>query len=528
MKKSRYKTKKNHPPTMYPPYKFGGLQDIGDFAANALKTSANNLTAPFTAKPIFDPNDMSGAGSQLGKDITMGFRPVAQALTPLALNMAAPELGSVASAVPKWDPNTQPGVMETEEQPMMYGRKGGKMCYPNGGMMPNANLELQENTLNPDGTTTQFDAPSHENGGVNTQLDPGAMVFSDKLKSKITGKTFAKSAKPYNTEKEEKILSDEKADKLRKATADLMMKAKNMKLQGIFQEQETQKQDKVMKYAQKMGVHMMANSSMMPNSQMKMGGTIKYFHGGTHPDPYSNDPFGLQEKISAPAVQNYTMDPNQTKGMPVTSGMDLSKLQQGQGTGSTPDNNFSLNQNQKDLIGFGINAIGQNIGNLAYLKDQGKRYDKVDYGSVAPKYLDPTASLRDANITARIARENVSNYAGGQGGAALANVAGTMTQNSLNKARIRSEYDNANVSIGNQFAQYNKGLQMKGMDDEARNKGQALTNYYQALGSTGAKTAGAYKDYRQSQMDNTRMGMLNDLYSNYSYNPTTNKWELKK
>jgi len=62
-----------------------------------------------------------------------------------------------------------------------------------GGMniQPNAEVEKQENTLNPDGSTTQYDGASHEQGGIKTNLDPGTLIFSDKLK--LGGKTFAKS-----------------------------------------------------------------------------------------------------------------------------------------------------------------------------------------------------------------------------------------------------------------------------------------------------------------------------------------------
>lgn len=124
--------------------------------------------------------------------------------------------------------------------------------YPMGG---NAQLEKQENTLNPDGSTTQFNLPSHENQSpeAGTMLDPGTLIFSDRLKPKGSKLTFAQLNKSNNTDKEDKTLDNTAANTLAKKTAQLMKDAKHRNSLKLFQEQEILKQSKADSYMKKLG-----------------------------------------------------------------------------------------------------------------------------------------------------------------------------------------------------------------------------------------------------------------------------------
>jgi len=130
-------------------------------------------------------------------------------------------------------------------------------------MQPNAEVEKQENTLNPDGSTNQYDGASHEQGGIPTNLDAGTLIFSDKLK--MGGKTFAKLNKPNMTHKEDKILANKDASAMSKLTADLMKQAKNKSSMELFEAQEALKQSKLDSYTK------------------RLGGIMKYPNGGTIP-----------------------------------------------------------------------------------------------------------------------------------------------------------------------------------------------------------------------------------------------------
>ena len=154
-------------------------------------------------------------------------------------------------------------------------RAGGMMGdkYGNGGAVPrefaNSEVELEENTLNPDGTTTQFDGNSHEQGGIPTNLDPGTLIFSDKLKK--NGKTFAELNKVNNTNKEDKVLESNKYGTTSKRTAELMKFAKNKNSEELFNAQEALKQAKVEAYAKKMGVTLPQPNTQAPQ-EFAMGG----------------------------------------------------------------------------------------------------------------------------------------------------------------------------------------------------------------------------------------------------------------
>jgi hypothetical protein len=130
--------------------------------------------------------------------------------------------------------------------------------YAMGGlnMMPNAEVEKQENSIAPDGTFTQYDGKSHANGGIQTYLEPGEMIFSDKLKPSGSKKTYAQLNKLYNTNKEDKVLEDNKANNVKKLTAQLIKDAKLKQSMALFQAQEDHKRDKVNNYAKRMGIPM--------------------------------------------------------------------------------------------------------------------------------------------------------------------------------------------------------------------------------------------------------------------------------
>lgn len=162
--------------------------------------------------------------------------------------------------------NTQYDPMANMHDPSgndAEGRPQDNPYYAYGGnTQPNAEVEKQENAITPNGQFVQYDGPSHEQGGIPTQLPGGTDVFSDRLKMPGTKKTFAKLNKPNDTSKEDKVLSDTKSNTVAKATASLMKLAKQTNSSKLFQAQEALKQSKIEKYT------------------MRLGGTVKYPDGG--------------------------------------------------------------------------------------------------------------------------------------------------------------------------------------------------------------------------------------------------------
>jgi hypothetical protein len=167
---------------------------------------------------------------------------------------------------------------------------GGEIQYANGGTGEiNAEVEDNENAIGPNGEFTQFNGPTHAQGGIETDMAPGTMIFSDKLKMPGSKKSFAALNKLYDTNKEDNVLSSEKSNNTLKLTAMLMRDAKLKQSLALFQAQEQFKQDKVAAYAKRMGVQIPSqdNEQMEPQGmpeqsegEMAMGGFNSYQDGG--------------------------------------------------------------------------------------------------------------------------------------------------------------------------------------------------------------------------------------------------------
>lgn len=363
--------------------------------------------------------------------------------------------------------------------------------FPNGGLSGgNAEVEKEEVLQQPNGQVNQVNGPSHELGGVDVNIPDGTKIFSDRLKHPTIKKTFAKIAGKYTTDKEEEVLSNPKSNKTAKVTAQLMIDAKNKRLDQIFNEQETLKQTKVDKYATKMGLKPTIN---------------KYPYGGSKIDQLAtSDGLEIQPKLRMyDEMENYTNLPYPEDQLnPARKPM-------------LP----TISNTQKDALGYTLGAIGQNLGNLSYLKDQGKRYDTQEFYNYNPELIDNKEQLRQADIESNVAAKNIASASGGNAGNYLSNRVALANQIALAKAKIMENTANLNSQIKNQGNQFN--IHNKYMTDDltARNKGQSLTNYYQALNELGQSGSGAYKDYRATQMDRDKIQMLPKIYSILEKNP---------
>lgn len=526
-----------------------------------------------------------------------------------------------------------------------------ELKFSNGGEVPkefaNSEVEKQENTLNPDGTSSQFNGNSHENGGIPVNLDPGTLIFSDRLKHK--GKTFASLNKANNTNKEDKILSDPKSSNTSKQTAQLMKDAKIKNSLSLFQIQEELKQSKVDNYTKRLGgiqkypdggavynPNMIEPTSRLTSKQwndlnMSRGYQLAFPDNKLNPYPeyynpneytrtstgtfikagdneftdYNNDssyrPFikyngSLDTSNSKQYIQptsNRTAFDFQTdktgykyndgsvkyfdktgkqlfrKGgvkLPNTSKElnfdrpkssykygELNRLSNGQldlagirnkdylnnirtpynynSNYISPEDEYNRDlleaekrsqitedrpnwfQRNKDGLyqaGFGL---AQSAGQLAYLAEQGKKYDTQQYYNYSPTLLDPSASLRDADIESRRAEYGLRNASGGNSANYLANRIGLSGKIIQAKDNIRQQYANQNAQLSNQGQMFNIGNKYRTDEINAQNKGVALQNYYDAIGSTGRNVAQGMKDNRMFNNDNQSIEMLGELYN---------------
>lgn len=199
----------------------------------------------------------------------------------------------------------------------------------------------------------------------------------------------------------------------------------------------------------------------------------------------------------------------------------------GQQPASAPTQGFKMSPGMKQgLMETAIWGIG-NMGNLAYLKNEGKNYDKQNYYNYTPTYLDSTAALRDVKQSTAATREMIPGVSGGNSGLAIQSLLANRLAGDRNLDSTRQYYQNANAQIANQAGQLNLQNRYNVDNINAANKGQALTNYYQALGDTGVNTARQVRDIKtygdQQSTDQQRFDWAREYYKKYGYYPDLNK-----
>lgn len=165
----------------------------------ALTAGANTITALGSnfAPPVYDPRIGMAKPNPLGTMTNFQLAGTGAAFGPVGMaigggldvlkNLYSLQQQNKAynEATNKADfydnQSTRLGMMQPDFTQMM--KKGGMAQYNAGGMVP-AQMEANEIVLipQPDGSYTEYmqtgaNAPTHEQGGVNTQLPPGAIVF---------------------------------------------------------------------------------------------------------------------------------------------------------------------------------------------------------------------------------------------------------------------------------------------------------------------------------------------------------------
>ena len=564
-----------------------------------------------------------GSIGQGGTDAAGNFQP-SQA------NGFAKSLGDLSQAGTKnYTPNMYDNNSQTTVGDLSNSRRAS--MYPNGGIItqPNAELELDESVLHTDGTATQLNnEPSHEEGGKPMKLNPGDMIFSDKIK--WNGKTAADHNKPYIRiiQKATKDLENSSLTKESKLSAHLNLMAATKASQAIFAKQEETKQSKIDSYTKRLGgiqkypygdelttdlnaqqdprfYNYQGSKMMVPNlkalskdsgvspeiglnnynnllnkrtqvrdSNVNVGNQLPKFE-------YINDPakgdyntqFENYKKVNVGYFKNGGMLPKFDEGTMFgynpKNNVDKMKMQQAflnnQPTQSnsswiTPEmlqdnsgyieqsstqapvkkstidysgynqqayndelarmnasvgngdksNWFNKNSDNLYQAGFGL---AQNAGQLAYLSEQGKRYDKQQYHTYNPELLNDSAAMRDANEQTRRAEYNVRGASAGNAGTYLSNRVALNAQNIMNKDRIRQQYANANAGIKNRANEVNLANRYSVDDINAKNKGAALTNYYKTVGSVGTNVAQGMKDNRQMGMDEESIQLMSEFYN---------------
>lgn len=127
----------------------------------------------------------------------------------------------------------------TEYQPTIKAEMGAKINkrYASEGMN-DVEIEGGEYIQLPNLETEMASGPSHEKGGIPTNLPDQTRVYSNNLKPEGSKKTFAQIAKNYDTTSYKKILDNNFAKQVDKDTAQIMMQRNQKILDQLFADQQ--------------------------------------------------------------------------------------------------------------------------------------------------------------------------------------------------------------------------------------------------------------------------------------------------
>ena len=301
--------------------------------------------------------------------------------------------------------------------------------------------------------------------------------------------------------------------------------------------------------------------SQQPRFYGKNGGMMKmYSPGGTH-NSYVSDPPTLKEWESninpyytLDPYNNYVDNPNKREnfvgGSPSIGNVSNPYAGDPNGAGNPmnkkgfipPNINPATDQDvedynnrnksnfyskNKEMLGQAGTEIGlgllNNAGNLAYLAQNGRDYDKVDYGSVTPELPTDRDSQREIREAYSTGVYNLKN----SGRLTQAGLVGLTGEKMKAAAGSRERIGNTIADIRNRTNMFNKQTKIRGMENEAENKGVAESNYYTAFNSIGQNIASQRGDYLSGQMDQKKLKLIQDYFPNYEFNPETWQYMYK-
>ena len=199
-------------------------------------------------------------------------------------------------------------------------------------------------------------------------------------------------------------------------------------------------------------------------------------------------------------------------------------------TKSSEEKDYS---NYRDVAGLAGNALLQNSGNIwdLYQTRMGKKWDKENSGQLTSQKLDSTQALMDADIQNRITRGALAGAAGGSAGTFMNNAIQAGAQNTLNKGRVRANYDAKNIVLANQDLYHNQATRMLDKSNEQQNKARSEDIARQAVRGLGTNTSAAYKDYKAGKMDKNTASMISSMFTNYKLdmnNPNHWNWVFEQ
>lgn len=499
----------------------GFLNNTGDFLRNYGLAMADSGMGMLGMNNIIQDDAYRGTGAEFTRKGANISGTIGKMVLPMAaqtLGIPAPVTGAALGALGQMNPEakqaqtvTQPVTKQTNLAPM----------YPNGGIAgANAEVEKQENTLNPDGSTTQFNGPSHEQGGIKIHLDPNTLIFSDKIK--INGKTIADLNKSNMTSKEEKIVNDTKSSSQAKKSAELMKMAKNNNSIELFKKQE------MLKYLK-------ANTTKSGAKQYgeyKMGGQMPKYDGGGLTSMEDNTPipsfaplkidnqlYNIPEEDMIPSFGRtdrlYDMSESNPTLIHNASNYKNRYTKNGAMPPVETENGYG---NWGKLAGQAGLFLANNAGNI-YDISRAKNIENRQYEYVKPELLDSSADIAYNKQVYAQGKSAVKNASMGNASTYLNNIKDLSINQMLTNAKIKQSYANSNAQIKNQVNQYNNQIKNQEIGANAQIRANQRNMTSNAISNMGQNAMGQYGDYNKMTRDKQALQMIIQMYPQIAKDP---------
>jgi hypothetical protein len=261
----------------------------------------------------------------------------------------------------------------------------------------------------------------------------------------------------------------------------------------------------------------------------EMGGIHKYDDGGEHPykgltnqQAYNRD-YMIADNAGNPMV---TLPPIQGK-LDESINYNAPEVEQdNMGQPSIHELNWGTPKTLKDPnnsnIPYGdIASVAANSAGALYdiyNTKGGKKYDKVNYGTIKPKLIDYSQSLRDADRINSNTTNALKQNVGGNAGAYLSNLGQLQADNTMNKANIRQQGEAQNTGILNNAIYANQAIGQQQTEANLASKQRVEDINRKAIRDIGQNYAVAYNDFKRGRMDTQTAALLSGMFKNYGLN----------
>ena len=233
----------------------------------------------------------------------------------------------------------------------------------------------------------------------------------------------------------------------------------------------------------------------------------EYVNPYTDPPQITEEPNVAAEEIEPEEIERLRALASEERmvgnpSMPIDYDAEFQKVQ------PQKDKRDNLNRPDYNNLISSLGSYAARMAPLAQALRDANSYDRVRYPSISPALPTAHAQRNEVNTAFNTAQ----NAARLQGKLDLGALSALATQQAKSVAGVEENVANARIGILNQAEQYNNQNAIRGMIDEAGNKGAAGTMKYQALAAMSQMGQGSLREYNMQRNDANVKKMFEDVF----------------